>query len=260
MDENRKLRSLLVRHGIGEDNVEAFLRDDAMIGGVGWDGGLGGGEAVRILETLLNTKRSCYGDSSIAPVTIAHSGSNRGSSAGSSDTLHWDSERRHSDNANSSKKSRQSTFLAPGSNGSPMSRAHRRTPSLQDQHRTLMAGMNNRHSTSGHTTPDPQLNGLFDFEDQFDMSSAYPPPPQSQQQSQHSRHHSNLFMHDRTNGSGINCNIAAEMITSMSGGGGHPLDVRADLGCMAQQDMDCEVDNQVVFSVMDRYSGQGIGL
>jgi hypothetical protein len=39
--------------------------------------------------------------------------------------------------------------------------------------------------------------------------------------------------------------------------GADPNTVRADLGCMPG--MDCEVDNHLVFNVMDRYSG-GVGL
>jgi hypothetical protein len=53
------------------------------------------------------------------------------------------------------------------------------------------------------------------------------------------------------------CDFATNMITTMAGG--DPQDVRADLGCLTNG-MDCEVDNQVVFNVMDRYTGQGIGL
>jgi hypothetical protein len=53
------------------------------------------------------------------------------------------------------------------------------------------------------------------------------------------------------------CYVAADMITSMAGG--DPQNVRAELGCLSHG-MDCEVDNQLVFNVMDRYAGQGIGL
>lgn len=54
-----------------------------------------------------------------------------------------------------------------------------------------------------------------------------------------------------------NCVFATDMIATMAGG--DPRDVRADLGCLTAG-MECEVDNQLVFSVMDRYVGQGIGL
>jgi hypothetical protein len=46
------------------------------------------------------------------------------------------------------------------------------------------------------------------------------------------------------------------MITTMAGGA--LSDVRADLGCMPG--MDCEVDNDLVFNMMDRYTGSGVGL
>jgi hypothetical protein len=53
-----------------------------------------------------------------------------------------------------------------------------------------------------------------------------------------------------------NCVFATDMITTMAG-----VDksaVRADLGCTPG--MDCDVDNQLIFDVMDRYSGQGVGI
>lgn len=50
------------------------------------------------------------------------------------------------------------------------------------------------------------------------------------------------------------CVYATDLITSMATNA-HPVDVRTDLGCSSQCATDCEVDNQVVFNVMDRYSG-----
>ncbi|PMD62959.1 uncharacterized protein K444DRAFT_525186 [Hyaloscypha bicolor E] len=52
-----------------------------------------------------------------------------------------------------------------------------------------------------------------------------------------------------------NCNYATDMITTMAGG--DPSAVRQDLGCLPG--MDCEVDNHLVFNVMDRYTGS-VGL
>ena len=48
-----------------------------------------------------------------------------------------------------------------------------------------------------------------------------------------------------------NCMSATHMISTMVGA--DPNAVRADLGCISG--VDCEVDNQLVFSVMDRYIG-----
>lgn len=53
------------------------------------------------------------------------------------------------------------------------------------------------------------------------------------------------------------CVYATELITAMAGDA-YPSDVRIDLGCEPQSGAgDCEVDNQVVFDLMDRYSGFG---
>lgn len=49
------------------------------------------------------------------------------------------------------------------------------------------------------------------------------------------------------------CTYATDMITTIAGDI-HPSDVRTDLGCSPQCGTDCEVSNQVVFDVMDRYS------
>ena len=52
------------------------------------------------------------------------------------------------------------------------------------------------------------------------------------------------------------CVFAADMISTMSGG--DPNAVSADLGCLPG--MDCDIDNQLVFNVMDRYSEPTAGL
>jgi len=48
-----------------------------------------------------------------------------------------------------------------------------------------------------------------------------------------------------------NCAVAADMIMTMAGG--DSSSVKADLGC--QPGIDCEVDNHIILSVMDRYTG-----
>lgn len=60
-----------------------------------------------------------------------------------------------------------------------------------------------------------------------------------------------------SNSTNVNsCVFAADMITTMAGA--DPGAVRADLGCLPG--MDCEVNNHLVFNVMDRYTGPGVGL
>ena len=55
-----------------------------------------------------------------------------------------------------------------------------------------------------------------------------------------------------TIGGTYSCASAADMITTIAGG--DPAEVRTDLGCLPNG-MECEVDNQLVFNVMDRYTG-----
>lgn len=61
-------------------------------------------------------------------------------------------------------------------------------------------------------------------------------------------------------GGTYSCVSAADMITTMAGAVAEPHDVRQDLGCMPNGMVDCEVDNQLVFNVMDRYTGRGGGM
>ncbi|KAG9247370.1 hypothetical protein BJ878DRAFT_190959 [Calycina marina] len=48
-----------------------------------------------------------------------------------------------------------------------------------------------------------------------------------------------------------NCNVVTDMITIMAGG--DPNALKEELGC--RPGADCEVDNQLIFSIMDRYAG-----
>jgi len=53
-----------------------------------------------------------------------------------------------------------------------------------------------------------------------------------------------------------NCTVAADVIIAMAGGDSNS--VKADLGC--QPGIDCEVDNQLILSVMDRYTGNSFSI
>ncbi|QSZ34335.1 hypothetical protein DSL72_005926 [Monilinia vaccinii-corymbosi] len=66
---------------------------------------------------------------------------------------------------------------------------------------------------------------------------------------------SNPTTHTNTNNMN-SCTFATNLISNMS----HTDSaiVRAELGC--ETGMDCSVDNQLVFNVMDRYTGSGVGL
>ena len=79
---------------------------------------------------------------------------------------------------------------------------------------------------------------------------------QQQQQHQMGVHDSPSYMQtpNSSRGNANSCVLATDMITTMAGG--DPSAVRADLGCLPG--MDCEVDNQLVFNVLDRYTGSGL--
>jgi len=111
----------------------------------------------------------------------------------------------------------------------------------------------------GHT-PNSEMpsrnNNAFEFDDgQFPLQDqqSYSSHQSGQQQLQPQGNQ--MYMPITT--SSNSCVYATDMITTMVGSS-DPSSVRADLGCLPG--MDCEVDNHLVFSVMDRYTGSGVGL
>jgi hypothetical protein len=112
--------------------------------------------------------------------------------------------------------------------------------------------------------PSPAMNHarhegqMFDFESQMSMSNTYNNRTTSiahqhlQPQSMPQR--SSVYIPPAKTASNVNnCNFATDIITTMAGA--DSSSVRAELGCLPG--MECEVDNQLVFDVMDRYTGQG---
>jgi len=103
-----------------------------------------------------------------------------------------------------------------------------------------------------------QHQHLFDFDPQISISSSY--SPHQGNAHKHLQPHtgaqrSSVYITQPPSNSNVNnCNYATDMITTMAGV--DPSAVRADLGCAPG--MDCEVDNHLVFNVMDRYSGVGL--
>lgn len=315
-DENKKLRILLGRHGVGDDVVETFLQStaspDTMVGsGYSGMGGLPSSDAVQALEHLLNTRKPCCSDGNTCAVmttTNSAGGPSRDSSTtGSMSTVQslWDPSfdvtlRSHDDNAHldGSGKTSQRQFMSPPTTASRTGSvvSSRRGGSLarrQQQQPQQQAKQQNRvpsitpsmiSSSSTATASSQQTQPLYDYDAHSMHPSFHSHQPHLQQSHPHSHtgtlNNPNALARAHTQphalepalqssqyrlpappsttlGGTYSCVSAADMITTMAGG--DPIEVRTDLGCLPNG-MECEVDNQLVFSVMDRYTGPGIGL
>ncbi len=270
-DENRKLRGLLAQHGVGDDSIEAYLQSSPTDGMVGAQYGSSSG-AVQILEQLLQTRKAYCTDGTITlPANMGGGGGSRDSSASVGTVSQWDPT--YSQNTGGRKRS--GTWQTIG--GKAASSAQQfMTPSASTASRTgsiVSMGPNTNRGMAHHPrlapvqmprNPSPASNQshqsqqqMFDFEPHLSLPTAY-----TSQQSTAEKHlqprnapnRSSVYIPPTTNGNVHDCNYATDIITTMAGV--DPSSVRADLGCLPG--MDCQVDNQLVFNVMDRYSGVGL--
>lgn len=265
-DENKRLRMLLNQNGVGDDNIDAYLQstaspDTVMGQGLGGLRGMGSG-AVQVLEHLLTTRKPCCADGNTGapgPITTTMGGGSRDSSSGSTSTVQsmWDPSYNNQVRSQNDQGGMRSTEKAP-----------------QHQFMTPSSTV----SRTGSTTSSQKTQSLYDFESQVSMLSSFHGHQHHQSHNNittanqleqaHTKSHplasvsrSSPYIPTSASSSSVagtnSCYDATDMITSMAGG--DPQNVRADLGCLTNG-IDCEVDNQLVFNVMDRYAGQGIGL
>jgi hypothetical protein len=269
-DENKKLRGLLAQHGVRDDSIKALLQSSEMntMMGEQFDNGSSSG-AVQNLEHLLATRKQCCADGS-TPIATTMRGS-RDSSATSISTVKstlWEpihprrtkKGRRRSDNTPSMGKAASSIhqFMTPSSTTSrtsSVSLGHSTSRGVQPQRMALPRNTSPASNPSRHT---PQL---FDFDTQLSLSNSpsyNSPHHHAQQRPHYIPQRSSIYMPTTTSSSsGTNsCVFATDMITTMAGG--DPNSIIADLGC--SPGMDCEVDNHLVFNVMDQYTGTTVGL
>jgi len=283
-----------------EAYLQSTASPDTVMGlGFGGFGGAGSG-AVQALEHLLTTRKSCCADGNTGapgPIITNVEGGSRDSSSGSISTVQsmWEpsynnqvrSQNDHS-GMRGSGKAPQHQFMTPSSNvsrtGPVVSAARAGSSSAQQQHPPLnrIPSLAPSMVSSGSTpaTSSQQTQALYDFDAQVSMVPSF----HSNQHQSHNNNNNittanhlsqahtqsrllapvsraNQYTPTSTSSSSVagtnSCDFATNMITTMAGS--DPQDVRADLGCLTNG-MDCQVDNQLVFNVMDRYTGQGIGL
>ncbi|KAH8678703.1 hypothetical protein BGZ60DRAFT_525451 [Tricladium varicosporioides] len=275
-DENKKLRGLLAQNGIGDDTVDAYLSSSPTSDGLmSGSYGTSAGNAVQILEQLLQTRKTCCTDGNLPTPTTMPDPRSRDSSASIS-TLQSPWEVVHPQNQDGRRismtipigaknTSPSQPFMTPSTTGSRTSsisashnpnRAvahHQRIAPIQQQ------GMPRNLSHASHSSN--RSSHMIDYNSQYTLQQS----PQYNNHSHFSDVQKHLQPHDppqrsshympTTNSNVNSCVFATDMITTMAGG--DPSSVRADLGCLP--DVDCEVDNHLVFNVLDRYSN-GVGL
>ncbi|TGO46383.1 hypothetical protein BOTNAR_0591g00050 [Botryotinia narcissicola] len=302
-DENKKLRSLLAQHGVGNEMVETFLQmssEDLMISAQY------GSESpsVQQLEQLLQARKLCCADGSIGPtstITMGQTIQSRESSY-SGNTVHsvWEPVQpsrsmsvRQTPTSTGKAFSQAQQFMSPrrssaASRHSSISQNHSTAGTVhtrqqqQQQQRFNMTPISLPNSQQQNTPSSLSIQSpqIYEFESQYISNQSYNTlSPQTPQMHSHLQFHTNSNPNSRSsvsshqisppisstytntpsenNGPNLNsCVFATDMITTMAGG--DPAVVRAELGCVPG--MDCNVDNQLVFHVMDRYTENGVGL
>jgi hypothetical protein len=252
-DENRKLRELLALHGVGADSIEAYLQSSPT-GDAQLSIQMPSHSApVQALQHLLKTRKPCCSESRTE--LSVHTGgpdSREGSLTSVSTTQSsWDLGRLPMSGAlHHTGKAPPHQFMTPNSTTrSPTSsisyHSHHSVP-----HQQILSSVSlprNPSPTSGSNQ-----SQMFELDPRLSQSSSpqYITHQSVSEQVQPRDTIQNTYI-STTDGPNVNsCVFAADMISSMSGG--DPNAVSADLGCLPG--MECEVDNHLVFNVMDRYS------
>ncbi len=261
-DENNKLRGLLAQHGVGDESVEAYLNsfpaNETTLGQYG-----SSSAAVQLLEQLLQKRQiQCPGGSN--PTQTLGPPSQDSSISSSTVQSSWDPMYSTSQNGGPRRSGTlQSTGTAASSTHlfmSPTASTASHTSRTSHASSVSMGCSSNRRialrlGPVQPRNPSPIVNPsrnhqIFDFNILSNNTS------QNQLQPINVSQRSSGYIPPASPLNNNNCNYAAEMITTMAGV--DPDTVRSDLGCLPG--MDCDVDNQLVFNVMDRYSEGEVGL
>jgi hypothetical protein len=259
-DENKKLRGLLAQHGVGDDTVEAYLQaspatESIIPGQYGHTS-----SAVQLLEQLLQVRKSCCADGNTGAPSNSGTISRHSSDSQSTVQSLWDPSHPQRSLQSARKLGSTHQYMTPSSGGSRASNAstgHSSNQSMGHYQRLTPVSMPRDSSPStSNTGYNPHL---YDLDTQLSLTQPYNNPATAHQhlQSPNLQQGSSVYTPvGRTNPNVNSCVYATDMISTMTGG--DPIDVRADLGCVGG--MECEVDNQHVFDIMDRYTGSGVGL
>jgi hypothetical protein len=252
-DENRKLRELLSLQGIGEDSIQAYLQSSP----TGDTPPLGSqppsrSAPIQALQQLLQTRRPCCSDAHTGlPVNGGQSDSREGSLTSVSTTNSpWDLNSPATSGAlHHTGKATPHQFMTPSSTtrSTVSSISHHSHHNVPHHQRLAATPLSRNPSPTSMANP----SQMFELDPQLSQSNTY---ISHQSMPRYLQPHSapeSIYIPTDANSSNVNsCVFAADMITTMAGG--DPISVSADLGCLPG--MDCDVDNQLVFNIMDRYT------
>lgn len=248
-DENRKLRELLSLQGIGEDGVLAYLQSspagDAPMGSQPTSRSA----PVQALQQMLQTRRPCCSDAHTGLPVNGGQSESRESSLTSISTSNspWDLNPPATSGAlHHTGKATPHQFMTPSSTTrSTVSSISHHSHHSVPHHQRLAATPLSRNPSPTSVVNTSQM---FELDPQLSQSNTYISHQSMPQYLQPHGAPEGIYIPTDTNNS--SCVFAANMITTMAGG--DPNSVSADLGCLPG--MDCDVDNQLVFNIMDRYS------
>ena len=213
--------------------------------------------AVLALERLLITRRECCVD------TRSISGSPPRTTTGSDGRYNGVESRAHSSvpmvdaSWEANNHNQRTQQLLPHNAATPASRPSsvysRRSDHSTHSQSQQRAPIQIQNRTSSQTSPSPLATNMYESRYDSQIPSNIPYAQQQFHFQNLAQQRSTSYQDRLTIPAPINvnsCAYATDMITTMAGG--DPMAVRADLGCLPG--MDCEVDNQLVFNVMDRYN------
>lgn len=248
-DENRKLRELLSLQGIGEDSIQAYLQPspagEALLGSQPPNSSA----PVQVLQQLLQTRRPFPSDVPTGLPVKGQPDSREGSlTSVSTANSPWEP---NQSTTSGCLKTTQHPFMTPGSTTrSTVSSVSHQSHHSVSHHQRLAAAPLSRNSS-----PISRVNHsqMFELDSQLSQRNTYISHKSMPQQ--HLYPHptpERTYIPTDTNTPNVSsCVSAADMIATMAGA--DQSSVSVDLGCMPGTD--CAVDNQLVFNVMDRYSG-----
>ena len=258
-DENKKLRGLLAQHGIGDYDVEEYLQSSPATDSV-LQGQYGSTTAtVQVLEHLLQVRKPCCSDGNTEAPTNSRISAGSRHSSDSQNTVQspWDPSHPQRRSVESTgKQASTHQFMTPSSNSRACNASLGHSPNHNIGHYQRLTPVSlprNPSPAANHARHNPQM---FDFDNQLSLLNSYNNHPSTAQQ--HMQPHSmpqrsSVYVPTTTTSTNVNgCVFATDRITIMVEG--DPSDVRADLGCLPN--INCEVDNQLVFNVMDQHTQQ----
>lgn len=267
-DENKKLRRLLAQNGIGEDIIESFLQQKT-VGDPATEDQYGAtGTAAQNLEYVLQARKFCCPEWSTNTPTQAGmpgiSQSRASSSSVSTARSVWKPIPNQYINTQhpASMAGRGTTvghqFMTPSSTASGKSSISPVYATSSVTYQQQLAPDSIHRNLSPASSHSRESSQIYDYATHLPIphprsfDSSHPDLHQFSMPESHSLDSSYATVPSSNNAS--SCVFATDMITTMTGS--DPQSVRADLGC--GPDADCEVDNQLVFNVMDRYTDPNI--